>query len=298
VRLGQTAQQVEVLFDEEGQIVVEGSFITAVVKTLVIENKGDTPILVCAGTLVTGGQQDRQIGQDFVIAAGETVPVDAYCVEPSRWHAREGQDGAVFQIVENIAIHGARSGGQYEGDQAKVWAAVRQTLADANVESGTQTLMDALQNSGDELKARCEQFESTVRAHFESLASSDVAPVGFAYAIDGEPVTVRSFAHSRIFEGQLPAFIRAMSFEAALAGAAGDREAIDPPTADAVVAMVERIEAQREEVRETPAANFNSYKEATVGFGSACFVRVPDASGDDETATEVVRLSQDWTARR
>jgi hypothetical protein len=47
------------------------------VSKVVIENKGTLPILVLAGTLVKGGKQDRQIAQDFIIAAGQTVPVDA-----------------------------------------------------------------------------------------------------------------------------------------------------------------------------------------------------------------------------
>src|SRR5262249_18323600 len=38
------------------------------VNALVVENKGDAPILVCAGTLLQGGNQDRQVGDDVVIA--------------------------------------------------------------------------------------------------------------------------------------------------------------------------------------------------------------------------------------
>ena len=48
----------------------------AVVNTLVVENKGDLPILVCAGTVVKGGNQDRQIGQDVVLKAKSTTPVE------------------------------------------------------------------------------------------------------------------------------------------------------------------------------------------------------------------------------
>src|SRR5439155_384601 len=61
------------------------------VNPLVIENPGKLPLLVLAGTVVRGGKQDRQIGADFVIEAGKTVPVDAFCVEHGRWDAtRDG----------------------------------------------------------------------------------------------------------------------------------------------------------------------------------------------------------------
>lgn len=55
------------------------------VNTLVIENKGDKTILVLAGTIVKGGKQDRQIGQDFVIGPGVKLNVDSFCVEHGRW---------------------------------------------------------------------------------------------------------------------------------------------------------------------------------------------------------------------
>ena len=62
------------------------------VNTLVIENKGDVPIYVLAGTVVKGGNQDRQIAQDFLVAARTTVPIDAFCVEHGRWSSdRQGQ---------------------------------------------------------------------------------------------------------------------------------------------------------------------------------------------------------------
>ena len=48
------------------------------VNTLVIENKGTTPVYVLAGTVVKGGKQDRQIGQDFIIDSKQTTPVDAF----------------------------------------------------------------------------------------------------------------------------------------------------------------------------------------------------------------------------
>lgn len=38
------------------------------VNQLVIENRGDLPLLVCGGTVLKGGNQDRLIARDFVIA--------------------------------------------------------------------------------------------------------------------------------------------------------------------------------------------------------------------------------------
>ena len=94
--------QVEAQASEEGRSnapQTRASGQPATVNALVIENEGDLPILVCAGTVVKGGNQDRQIGQDFVIAPKTSVPVEAFCIEAHRWTAsRDGnQTFGLFQ---------------------------------------------------------------------------------------------------------------------------------------------------------------------------------------------------------
>src|SRR5258708_3999499 len=77
----------------------------AQVNSLVIDNQGDVPIYVLAGTIVKGGKQDRQIGDDFIVGARQTVPVDAFCVEHGRWTTdREGiATGGQFAVVGLLA---------------------------------------------------------------------------------------------------------------------------------------------------------------------------------------------------
>ena len=91
----------------------------AEVATLVIENRGDTPILACAGTIFAGGKQDRQLGEDTVVAAHSTVPVKTYCVEVNRWSG-----GRAFMVVGAKAKRAVRVAGQYDGDQSGVWRVV------------------------------------------------------------------------------------------------------------------------------------------------------------------------------
>ena len=38
-----------------------------------------------AGEVVKGGKQDRVIAQDVVLAPGETIDLNAFCVEKNRW---------------------------------------------------------------------------------------------------------------------------------------------------------------------------------------------------------------------
>ncbi len=268
----------------------------AVVNTLVIENQGDLPILVCAGTVVKGGKQDRQIGQDFVVRAHQTVPVDAYCVEPGRWSPRPGQEFGASGLVSysGIAPKGVRSGGQYAKNQQEVWANVQVVLEKAAVEGAETTLLAATDQATDEAASHRGRLEEAVLAHFAHLAAQTPKPVGFAYAVDGKPETVRAFAHERLLRGQLPAFVTAMALEADLALRSRKPEAAEAPKpADAadVVALVNAINMAQPEYEATRAGNWNGYRIAEVGFNGACFL--PDAEGQ---RSEVV-LTVDWTSR-
>ena len=272
----------------------------AQVGTLVIENEGDVPILVCAGTVVKGGKQDRQIGQDFVIQAKATVPVDAFCVEQGRWAAQEinlvpsnftpPRSENTFYAATTNASKGVRTSGQYEKNQGKVWDEVAKNLDACSVENETQTLQAALEQVDPELAKRRETIEKAVAEHFTKLAANETKPVGFAYAINGKPVTVRAFAHERLLKGQLPAFLKAMGMEAEMAR----EEKAAKAHAKDVVALVAAINKSREEVKKTRAANQNGYREAQEGFSAWCYIRVPSKSPAKQSWAVV---SADWTAR-
>lgn len=59
------------------------------VNTLYVTNLGSKPLYLMAGEVVLGGQQDRCLGQDHVIASGaKRTPVTVFCVEHGRWTGR------------------------------------------------------------------------------------------------------------------------------------------------------------------------------------------------------------------
>jgi hypothetical protein len=262
----------------------------AVVNTLVIENKGDLPILVCAGTVVKGGNQDRQIGQDFVIQAKSETPVDAFCVEQGRWQQeRLGADtGGKFKVLDGMATAKVRMKGQYEKDQQGVWQEVADVQGAANVRLFAHGLppttsyavaFDANANaSKDELK-RC---EDAVRARF----AADREAVGFAYAINGKPVAVRTFAHPRLLNKHLDDFVRGMATEALLAKT--DKPG-KPGDAKDVVALVAKISASQEAVAATKGLNSNGVRVHEAGYNANCYVADRDGN--------LAPLTQDWTAK-
>lgn len=295
-------EQTDVGVRQVAQIVDVGG---AQVGSLVIENKGDLPLLVCAGTIVKGGNQDRQIGQDIVVAAGETVPVDAFCVEPGRWtNVREGvANSGEFVALKAMTARNVRAKGQYEDDQGGVWeevAVVRtRALADSGAEVASSadvaarsaqslgtTLVDALEKVDDATKKARDDAVAAILARFAELAEGDAPPVGFAYAVNGEPQSVRVFAHDRLLRRNLESFATTMVLEAEVA----PKDVFEPCTDADVVAMVELIAKDAEMHREaTQAANVNVLYRNVHGFNGNCLVE--DRDGKE------IPVTQDWTRR-
>lgn len=271
----------------------------AEVNQLVVENSGDLPILICAGTLVKGGQQDRQIGQDLIVLARSTVPVGVYCVEQGRWTgASEG-----FCAAGPMATAGVRASAQYEGDQREVWdevalvdrAAIPDLPPASSATGGTSTgsLVSAFECSSTAITAGRNELETKVRARFDELFAAKSAVVGFAYAIDGKPVTVRAFADARLLQAQLGPFVSTMAMEAQLAGRGRPPAATDasPPraTIDDVLALVRSASTGPEETVATEGGYVNRYRKGELAASSACLLPA--------NRLGALAITEDWTAR-
>jgi hypothetical protein len=273
------------------------------VNRLVVENKADLPILICAGTVVTGGRQDRQIGQDFVVQANAITRLDAFCVEQGRWSpSRAGvrTDGK-FLGAEGVALRSVRSAGQYEQAQDLVWEKVAEVKTGAaatitfsepvdadplrgrNVRlfhhsSSLAVVMDATSEAAGE---RLEAYARPVRRHFAGQEGC----IGFAYALNGAPVSVRTFADPRLFRQHFATFLKTMAAEALLAAGEPAREAC----ASDVVALVRGIADAGEQVNETAGLNRNGYRATGAAYASSCYV--------EGRNKRWVALTNDWTAR-
>ena len=287
----------------------------ATVGTLVVENRSDRPILICAGTVVEGGNQDRQIGQDFVVQAGATVPVDAFCVEQGRWNGvREGvATGDLFVLADYYAPASTRGCAQYEKDQDAVWTSVANTrlfffqahesdgddfnaLNDPSLRDSfrdpvvyargaaeSTSLAVVLDAAAEAAPDALDATMKAVREHFD--ASPDA--VGFAYAIDGRAVAVRTFANAPLFRRHFDAFLRTMAHEAKLAAAAREGPAPAARVED-VVALVASVEKSDETVTPTAALNRNGVRASGKGWASACYL--PKGDG-------VLAVTRDWTMK-
>jgi len=172
------------------------------VNTLVVENTGSRPILVLAGTLLKGGKQDRQVGQDFVVPAKAIVSADAFCVEHGRWTAsREGGDTAgYFEAKKSLATKSVRKKAQYESDQSGVWDEVAKENERAGKAPGSGTLLATVEDADLKAAVRRERVEKRIREALAAAKGRGLRPVGLAYAVAGKVREVRVFTHPRIFD--------------------------------------------------------------------------------------------------
>jgi hypothetical protein len=90
---------------------------------VVVENRSKSEhVLLVAGELLSGGKQTRTVRQDVVLAPGDRVNLDVWCVEARRW---EGHDklAASSAFAPQSIQHALRSGAA----QQEIWDEVART---------------------------------------------------------------------------------------------------------------------------------------------------------------------------
>jgi hypothetical protein len=104
------------------------------VNTLVLVNNSDTPLLLLAGEIVTGGKQDRVIAKDRIVPAGsDPIDLGVFCIEPGRWTADTATFGASAKSsAQSMMVQPTvRAKAMVAQDQQEVWNSVHGTIAAA-----------------------------------------------------------------------------------------------------------------------------------------------------------------------
>jgi len=253
------------------------SEVSGSVNELVIENLGPRPILVLAGTLLKGGKQDRQVGQDFVVPAGKTAAVSAFCVEQGRWAAtREGAaTRGVFEAQQALATAAVRSSGQYKQDQGEVWANVAKENRKAGKAPSSGTFFATLEDADRGGQTRRERFTVTITAEFGRLLDQGHPPIGLAYAVDGQVREIRAFTHPRVFERFLDTLVGTIAIEGDLAQRAAKNEGREVHEEIAAPAQVTDLVRETSKVQakksRTKAGNVNAVRKSKKVWNSDCF---------------------------
>lgn len=217
------------------------------VNQLSIENGSRDPVYVQAGDIVKGGQQDRTIGEDFVLRPQSgRVEVAAFCVENGRWSARGFESAQTFNGSANmLASKELKLAAKQDANQGAVWSEVARLQAGLSrtlhepvtADPSPSSLQLALENP------RLRQWAGEYVQPLLSAAANDEHAIGFAFAINGHLNSADAYASHALFLKLWPKLLHAAAIEAI--AHLQDAGGVPPPSREEVAAALSRCEPGR-----------------------------------------------------
>ncbi len=191
---------------------------TGSVNELAVENSGDVDVFIQAGDIVRGGQQDRTLGNDLILAAKSgKVPIASYCVEQGRWAGRPGEKVTAFDGSSNcLSSNNLKLAVKYANNQQSVWENVKkqQDDLDGNVDG---EVTDAKSPSSLELtlgNENVKKAKATYDAKLGKLIEGKSDVVGFVFAVNGEVTCGDIYAGPSLLKQLWPKLIDSAVVEA------------------------------------------------------------------------------------
>jgi len=202
------------------------------VNQLMVVNKSGKPLYLMPGEVIVGGSQDRTIGNEMTIApTAKPVPIDVFCVEHGRWHARGNDESASLYVALEAtdtlkakalavqALQGgfartaaplgkaARVAVQSEKSQQAVWDNVAKNNAALRVdsESGTFTRSYADKRVQSELEPYVAELTARV--------SGQNRVVGAIVAINGKIESMDVFESTPLFRELWPKLLKSYALD-------------------------------------------------------------------------------------
>lgn len=197
------------------------------VNSLLATNTSRDTIYLMQGEVVTGGQQDRMLAQDVLLAPGQSVDIAAFCVEHGRWSA--GADGSKFTASTGVGAQKMRKAAAKEKDQGAVWENVAGYLKENEVSAPTGTF-NALRT--DSIFSKEMQG---YKNHFSGLYNARPGVIGVVVVSGDKVIGCDLFATPGMFQNAFEGLLTAYATEAISNGA--------EPTLDAAEAQhfIERL---------------------------------------------------------
>jgi hypothetical protein len=223
----------------------------ASVNELALVNKSGKKLLLLAGEVIVGGQQDRIVQEDRIIPpVSVPIALDVFCVEHGRWTPRatsyssagggsggggsnvvarerapaaqavEDASPAKFSSLGAVAHPKLRAAAQDKKDQSAVWSEVQKNNEKLKTQNETGTYQEVYSNK--EVGA---QLDDYIKVLEKEVLQPGV--VGVVVARNGKPVWVDLFANSSLFAGYWPKLLKSYAVDAL-----GDNTSDKQPTVE------------------------------------------------------------------
>lgn len=229
---------------------------TSEVNELAIENVSQTEeVLVQAGDIVKGGQQDRVLAVDLIMPARSgNMPIAAFCVEEGRWQQRGQERAAQFNSSYDMAASkDLKMAAKQAKSQSGVWEEVgvaqsklsRSVDADVRSNVSRSSLQLALEN---------EKVQESTAAYVTKLSSivegkSDV--IGYVFAINDKINSAEIYYSNDLFRKFWPKLLKTTAIEAVAERPLNEnRQTVSADTIKASFADAERGEESTSTITE------------------------------------------------
>lgn len=186
------------------------------VNTLTVQNKTTEAVLLMAGDVIQGGNQDRVIGEDRIIAARSIEDIPVFCVEHGRWtynadNAMSESDKKIFAFrgYYNIASNDIRKSVQHK-DQGDVWKNVADITTKQNATSNTDAYA-ALDNNDDFLNKRL-----GYQRFFGDKLNDNTNIIGFVAVSGDQIIGADIIGHPDLLNRQFNALLNSYATDAIL----------------------------------------------------------------------------------
>lgn len=235
------------------------------VSRLLLINNSDRPLLLLAGEIVTGGNQDRVVAKDRIVPPrGEPVDLSVFCVEPDRWSEKTASFSG---LAGQMAPPTVRNEAMAAKSQAKVWEAVKEsndavTVHAEAVEVRATTSSLAVVADNEKVKRKLSEMSDPIERAYRRVIRdlADRKAVGVVVAVNGRVIWADIFASPQLLQTYWPKLIR--SYVSEVIGQPGKGTPADEKDAQAFLGQLQG----KQETIETEAAVFRHAEITGNGF--------------------------------
>lgn len=247
------------------------------VNTLMVLNSSGKPLYLMPGEVISGGNQDRTIGQEIVIESSDKpVPVDVFCVEHGRWGGRSVADttsqlAAANRFHPNLSLVTSATQSVEElaedAHKGKFVASVGHVSKDVRMAVQTQGQGQVWDEVG---KANAKignesQSESFAENYTSGEFAEDFAPfmtlrepventrqvVGVAVAVNGKMLSVDVFESTPLFKKFWPKLLKSYALDAVAASEENEaKEKLATVTVADCIAFLKEMEKANVETQQ------------------------------------------------
>ncbi len=217
-----------------GDELVVSELESASVPQIQVHNPTDSPLLIPAGKVLSGGRQTRTVNVSILVAAGSTIIIPVSCVEAGRWYGeRRFEDSKRFasrsvrMAKQRSVARNVKNLQRKMSDQSAVWNSIDAELNLRHLASKTKNFLHAEEALNDEN----ERFTAV-----QELLKEGPEPDqnGVAIAHGDTIVSVEMFSSPEALKSSYEALIRSAIFDSP------DKQ-VKSPSEDAVQAFLDEI---------------------------------------------------------